>query len=317
MELVQEIAHARRRIGGLVRETPVERSRWLSRLSGCDVYLKLENFQHTGSFKVRGALNKLAAIGDATTTGIVAASAGNHGAGIAYAVASRGGEGIVFLPEQVASERIDTIADYGLTVTQQGQDCLQTEIAAQRYAEEKGWTYVSPYNDQEVIAGQGTIGVELVEQIGEFDAAFIALGGGGLISGVATYLKSVLPRVRIVACSPENSPVMHLSIPAGRILEVPTTNTLSHSTAGGVEPDSITLDICRRVVDDRVLVTENEIRESMGMFIDRQQMLIEGAAAVACSAMLKESAKFAGQRVVVLICGANVSREQLKDVVGS
>ena len=314
VRLVQEVLAAEQRIRPFIRETPVERSRWLSQLTGCDVHLKFENLQYSGSFKARGALNKLLILGESASRGVVAASAGNHGAGIAYAADTLRGTGTVFVPEHVTAEQKDFISSYGVQVITHGEDCLKTEIAARRHAGDHGLPYISPYNDHDVIAGQGTISVELVRQLGDFDAVFLALGGGGLVSGAAGYLKSVQPDMTVVACSPLNSPVMHLSIEAGTIIELPEKETLSHSTAGGIERDAVTLEICRQVVDQRVLVTEDEIGSMMRMFLDRQHMLIEGAAAVSAGGLLKESAHFADRKVVVVICGANVSRAQLAAV---
>ena len=315
MNLPSEVLAAGRRLRGLVRETPVEQCAWLSKLAGCDVYLKLENFQLTSSFKLRGAMNKVLSVAESSPRGFVAASAGNHGAGLAYALRSRGSAGTVFVPESVEAEQMQRIAEYGIRVVKHGQDCLETESAAREHAQQHDLVYVSPYNDVEVMAGQGTIGVELIKQMGAFDAVFIALGGGGLVGGIASFLKSVLVEVQIVACSPENSPVMHRSLEAGRVLEVPMKPTLSSSTAGGIERDSVTFEVCQKAIDRRILVSESEIREVMGQFIDQQHMLIEGAAAVSVAALLKEAREFEGQKVVVVICGANVTRAQLRDVL--
>lgn len=310
------ILAAEARIRSFVRETPTERCHWLSAATGCDVYLKLENFQRTCSFKLRGALNKVLCEADNQPAGFVAASAGNHGAGLAYALSLQQVPGTVFVPASVSATQAERIQAYGVKVVHHGDDCLETERAAREHAEQRGLVYVSPYNDVEVMAGQGTIGVELERQLAPFDAVFAALGGGGLVGGIGSYLKAALPNVEVVACSPENSPVMHRSLEAGRIVELDTQPTLSSSTAGGIEPDSITFEACRKTIDRRVLVAEDEIREMMGQFLDRQQMLVEGAAAMAAAGLVREARHFAGQKVVVVICGANVSRAQLREVLG-
>jgi len=174
---------------------------------------------------------------------------------------------------------------------------------------------VSPYNDPLVIAGQGTIGVELERQLDRIDAVFISLGGGGLISGVAAYLKSVRPDVRVVGCSPESSQVMIQSVQAGEVLDLPSKPTLSDGTAGGVESGAITFDLCRELVDDYVTVTEEEIADSWREFTGVHHMMIEGAAAVAIASFMKLRAQFAGKNVVVILCGANISLETIKELL--
>jgi threonine dehydratase len=187
---------------------------------------------------------------------------------------------------------------------------------ARRHAASTGAVYVSPYNDPWVVAGQGSLGVELAEQVDDLDAVFIALGGGGLLSGVGAYLRSVRPGVEIVACSPENSCVMHQSAQAGRILDLPSLPTLSDGTAGGVEDDSITLDWVCQTVDHYVLVSEEEIRRAMVEIIGGHHQLIEGAAGVAVAAFQKERQRYRGKRVAIVLCGANIALGTLRQVLG-
>jgi threonine dehydratase len=175
--------------------------------------------------------------------------------------------------------------------------------------------FISPYNDPRIVGGQGTIGVELERQLERIDVVFASLGGGGLVSGVAGYLKSLRPNVEIVGCSPENSQVMIQSVRAGKILDLPSQPTLSDGTAGGVEPGAITFELCRALVDDYVTVTEDEIKESLRLFVRTEHMLLEGAAAVAVAAYLKTRERFAGKSVVIVICGANIDLETLKSVL--
>jgi threonine dehydratase len=173
--------------------------------------------------------------------------------------------------------------------------------------------YVSPYNDIDVVAGQGTVGIELVEQMGRVDAVIIAVGGGGLIGGTAAYLKSVMPNVRMIGALPEKSPVMALSVQAGRIVEFASQPTLSDGSAGGIEPGAITLDLCRTLVDDWVLTSEEEIAAAMRAFITERDQVIEGSAAVALATLAHVDAR--GQRVAVVLCGGNVSQETLRKVM--
>ena len=315
-DLPEAVRLARERISAHVRQTPVEHSLSLSAAAGCDVYLKLENFQITGSFKLRGAMNKLLTLDPAATAqGVVAASAGNHGAAVAHGARVVGCSAVIFVPESISPVRVSVIRSLGAEVILRGEDCVFAELAARRYAEESGMTYISPYNDLAVIAGQGTIAVELDEQMDSIDAVFVALGGGGLIAGIASYLKSRAPDVEVIACSPENSRVMQESVAAGRILELESKPTLSESTAGNIESGAITLELCRKLVDRFVSVSEKEIVEAMRIFIEKHHMLIEGAAGVAIAGFLKERARLGGKRAAIVICGANISAEQLRTVL--
>ena len=307
---------AERRIRQHIRATPVEESAALGGDSGAVVHLKLENLQITGSFKLRGAMNKLLSLTPGERQrGIVTASSGNHGAAIAYGLRALGCRGLIFVPEGASPAKMAAIRALGAEVREQENDSGKTEVFARRYALERGLVYVSPYNDAAVVAGQGTIGLELAGQLGTIDALFVALGGGGLISGVAGYLKAIGRQVEVVACSPENSAVMHHSLSTGRIVEMESKPTLSDGTAGAVEQSAITLETCRRWIDRSVLVSEAEIALAMRLIIDRHHTLIEGAAGVAVAGYMKERERLAGRRVAVILCGANIARDRLKEIL--
>ena len=307
---------AANRIASYIRETPLDYSPYFSELTGANVYLKLENLQHTGSFKLRGAFNKLLSMSEEDReAGGVAASSGNHGAAIAYAMNKLGVTGPIFVPEQTSPTKVDAIKRAGGDVRFFGTDGLDTETHAREYAEEHGMVYLSPYNDADVIAGQGTCGVEIAQQLSEVDAIFIAVGGGGLIAGVGAFLKSVHPSLTVVACQPAASAVMTESIKAGRILDLPSDPTLSDGTAGGIEADAITFEICREITDEFMVVSEEQIAEAMRGFIDAHHMLPEGAAGVAIAGLLASGDKYKGKNVVVIVCGGNVSRDTLKKVI--
>ena len=303
-------------IGEHIRETPLDYSPYFSELSGAEVWMKLENLQHTGSFKLRGAFNKLLSLSDEDrAAGCVAASSGNHGAAVAYAMRSLGVHGVVFVPEQTSRTKVEAIRRAGAKIEFFGTDGLDTEIRAREYASDNGLMYLSPYNDVQVVAGQGSCGVEIAGQLPDIDAVFIAVGGGGLISGVGSFLKSVNRSLRVVACQPAASPVMTESVKAGKIVDIPSDKTLSDGTAGGIEAESITFDLCRELVDEYVLVSEDEIAEAMRGFIDSHHMLLEGAAGVAIAGLLSASAGYQGKKVAVIVCGGNISRETLKTVI--
>ena len=315
-EIAAAAGRAAKRISELIIETPLEYSRRFSAETGAEVYLKLENLQHTGSFKLRGAANRLLTMTqEQRAAGCVAASSGNHGAAVTYAMQKLKVDGVIFVPKQTSTTKIEAIKSHGGEVRFFGTDGLDTEEHAREYASRHGMFYLSPYNDAEVIAGQGSCGVEIAAQLPDVQAAYIAVGGGGLISGVGSVLKSHNPDISILGCQPAASAVMCRSIEAGRIVDIPSQRTLSDGTAGGIESDSITFDLCREIVDDFILVSEKQIAAAMCRFIDWQHQLIEGAAGVAIAAMEAHGESIRGKKVVVLICGGNVSRNTLKTII--
>ena len=316
MSISETIEAAERRIRPYARETLLEPSPVFSSRVGQEVLLKLENLQHTGSFKLRGALNKILAMGsEATKTQVVTASSGNHGAAVAYALRVIGGKGLVFVPEGASPSKVANIRNLGAEVEFFGDDSIDTEIHARAYAAEHGCLYVPPYNDYEVMRGQGTIGVELMRQSQPIDNLFISVGGGGLIGGIAAYMKAVSPNTRIIGCSPAASCVMARSVEAGSVLDLPSDDTLSDGTAGGLESDTITFPFCRDLVDHWIDVPEEEIAEAMRTFIDGHHMLLEGAAGVALAGLCKAGAEWTRGRSVAVICGANISRDVLRSVI--
>ena len=304
-----EIIAAAGRIAPFVRVTPLEYS------ADTGAYLKLEHLQHTGSFKFRGASNKIALLtAEQAAAGVVTASNGNHGLGVAAASKARGIAAEVFVSSHVSPAKARRIEALGARLRSAGEDPLTAELTGRRAAAESGRVYISPYNDRDVMAGQGTIAVELVEQLPQIDAVFIAVGGGGLIGGIGSYLKAVSPQTEIVGCWPENSPVMLRSIEAGAIVEIDELPTLSESTAGGLEPESVTFDVCRRVIDRGVLVTEREILNAMRLILETEHWVVEGAAGVALAAFLREADQWRSKRAAVIVCGRNVSPQVLHAV---
>ncbi|HNP07031.1 MAG TPA: threonine/serine dehydratase [Cyclobacteriaceae bacterium] len=313
-KLSDKILEAYQTISSFIRETPLEYSYSLSADTGCEVYLKLENLQITGSFKARGSMNKILSLKDDKRK-IITASTGNHGLGVANALKVTGKEGTIFLPTKASVAKVEAIKQRGIAVEFHGDSGEITETYARQLANDTNQVYVSPYNDEDVIAGQGTIGVELYRQLPELDAVFVSIGGGGLIAGIAAYLKSVNPTIQIIGCLPANAPVMYESIKAGKIIDVPELPTLSDGTAGGIDHDTITFDLCRDLIDDYILTTEEEILSAMRLVLKHHHHVIEGSAGVAVAAILKQKEKFKGKKVAAVICGSNVSEAVLKRVV--
>jgi threonine dehydratase len=306
---------AHQRIRNSILETPLEPVSLSGIPASARLLFKREDLQETGSFKLRGATNRILSLTPGEREmGVIAASNGNHGLGVAAAAKKSGVRAEVYVSSHVSPGKAQKIEQCGATVRKAGSDPLEAEIAGRAASVEAGKVFISPYNDPEVIAGQGTIAVELLRQQPRIDAVFVAVGGGGLISGIGAYLKWVSPQTEVVGCWPENSRVLLESIKAGRIIEVSEQPTLSESTAGGLEEGSITLEIGKSVIDSSVLVTEEEILKAMIQVQEAQGWLMEGAAAVANAAFLKQAERYAGKTVVVVICGGNVSAEVVRRV---
>ncbi|XP_048583453.1 L-threonine dehydratase catabolic TdcB [Nematostella vectensis] len=308
------IEKATQRIRPYVRHTPMDLSFWLSSEGKAQVYIKWESEQVTGSFKSRGAFNYLLSIRD-KSIGAVTASTGNHGAACANAMKVLGMKGKVYCPEYSTSAKREAIEANGAEVIICGKDCVDTEMKARADAKECGAVYVPPYAHLDVMAGQATVGVEVFEDLPSVDAVFVSVGGGGLVGGIGAHLKQVKPDVQVIGCQPKNSCVMWESIKAGRILDLPSEETLSDGTAGGIEQESPTFEMCKKFVDDWVLVSEEEISKAIYDVMDYHHKLIEGAAAVSVAAYLKIKERFVGKTVVIIACGGNVDMAVVKRVI--
>ena len=308
----QAVEEAAARIAPYVRETPLE---WSAEFGA---WLKLEHLQKTGSFKFRGASNKIALLSqEQAAVGVVAASNGNHGLGVAAAARARGIAAEVFVSAQVSPAKAQRIEAMGAGIRVGGADPLSAELAARRAAEESGRVFISPYNDRDVAAGQGTIGLEMLRQNPGLQAVFVAVGGGGLIAGIAGYLKAVRPEIEVVGCWAENSPVLARCLDAGRVVEVDERPTLSESTAGGLEPGSVTVELCRGVIDRQAFVSEADILATMRAALKTEHWVIEGAAAMALGAFLASRERYRGRQAAVLLCGRNLSPAALAALLGT
>lgn len=312
------IEAARERIASHVRRTPCRVSENLGRLAGCEVHLKLESLQETGSFKLRGVMNAILSLGpSAAGRTLVAASTGNHGAAFAYAVSKLGLGGRLYMPRTATDAKLSRVRATGLPLELLGEDCVETELAAATWARDHDAVWISPYNDARVVEGQGTVATELLEQVPGFDDVLVPVGGGGLIGGMAACLKAARPEVRVVGCQPRASCVMARSVAAGRLLELPSRPTLSDATAGGVEPGSITFELCRDLVDDWILVGEDEIAAAIRLVHEQEDLIVEGAAAMTVAALLDQRERFRGRRVVLVLSGGAIDRAALQRLGGA
>lgn len=298
--------------------TPLLKSLPLGRLADASVYLKLESEQHTGSFKARGSMNKVLSLSETQRNrGMVTASTGNHGLGLARAGAEMDVKVVVFVPENANPAKVDAIKEYGAEIryTPAGLSETKAHSQAKQYAKNNGMEWVSPYNDRQIIGGQGTIAVELLRQLPTIDYLFVTVGGGGLISGIATYLRAHSPHTKVIGCLPENSPEMYESVRTGSYVHMESGPTLSDGSAGGFEEGSITFPLCQELIHDWTLVSEHEIKQAMRLVLDTHHKVIEGSAGVAVASYLKRKDEFTGKSVVILICGGNIATPTLEGVL--
>ncbi|HTP21181.1 MAG TPA: threonine ammonia-lyase [Solirubrobacteraceae bacterium] len=304
-------------IAGVVRETPVLSSRTLSERSGGTVELKAENLQRTGSFKLRGALSKLTALGDACAAGVVCGSAGNHAQAVAYAARARGVPCLVYMPEGAPIAKVEAARSLGAKVNMAGATVDEAlEAAYERVAENEKMAFVHPFEDPDVIAGQGTIGLELLEQVPDLARAIVPIGGGGLVSGIAIALKSARPSIEVVGVQVASCAPVRGSLAAGKPVPVRSALTIADGIAVK-RPGELTLSLIDRWVDDVVAVEEDEVAEAMVFLIERAKLVVEGAGAVGAAALLSGrlsgSAPATGTTVVIL-SGGNVDAGLLAEV---
>ncbi len=313
LEAAARSVQARRRIRNYVYETPLLPSRQIGRDTGSSVLFKAENFQLTGSFKFRGAASKMTSLG--AERAVITASSGNHGIASAQAAAMIGQALTVVLPENVSRAKLERIRSFNVDVVLHGAESGLAELHAQKEAAARSLVYVSPYNDPEIVAGQGTIGLELLEQAETIDNVFISMGGGGLISGIGSVLKSFSPKTRVYGVAARNSAALAAALKAGRVIETEHLDTLADGVAGGMDEDSMTLPLALSVVDEVVTCTEADIVAALKDLAFKENMLVEGAAALALAGFYKVADRHKGQNNVVVLCGANFDHRKILSVV--
>ncbi len=313
---IEQVRRARDRIAATARRTPLERSRWLSAEHRREVFLKLECFQLTGSFKLRGAMAKLSALTqDERARGVLTVSAGNHGLAVAHCCELLGLEATIVVPESASRAKVEAIRRYPVNLIERGAGYDDAERAAREMERETGATFVSPYNDPEVIAGQGTIGLEILEDEPGLGAIIVPVGGGGLLAGVAIAAKSINPQVRVYGAEPLASPTMTAALKAGRIVEIEEQDTLADGCAGNIEPGSITFPIIQRLVNGIILVSEESIRKAIVKIAREDHVMIEGSAAVSIAAL--DDDRLEASRMGAIVSGRNMSLELFSKVISS
>jgi threonine dehydratase len=315
---LNDIKNAQTAIAPYIKPTPLRPSNFLSDLCGGHVYLKLENQQVTHAFKARGAFNKLLHLSrKEKNLGIITASAGNHGQGVAYAAKKLGLPVKVVVPKTTPHVKINGIKNYGADLILFGDDYDEAEQHAKDVAKENGCAYVSPYDDKLIIAGQGTVGLEITEALPNVDIVVVPVGGGGLISGVSVAVKSQKSDVEVVGVQSEASPVMYESLKAGKIVNHTKAKTIAEGLAGGIEKGSLTFEIARHCIDRMLLVKEATIHRSIYLLWVHEKQVVEGSAAVAIGPILENVAMFKGKTVACVITGGNIDDELFKEIMAS
>lgn len=312
-----DIFWARQTIASIARKTPLIKAGKLSQRAGAPVYLKLETLQETNSFKIRGAANKLLNLSGAEQArGVIAVSTGNHGRAVSYVAGQLGIQAVVCISERVPPNKVAAIQQLGAEVVVHGQSQDEAGRRAFQLQQERGLTMVDPFDDRFVIAGQGTIGLELLEDLPRLDTVLVPLSGGGLIGGIALALKSASPAIRVIGLSMERAPVMYHSLQAGRPVQMPEEETLADSLQGGIGlANQYTYDLVRRYVDDIILLSEAEIARGMAYALLEHHLVVEGAGATGIAALLHGKIPARGGPVAVILSGGNVDMASLFKIV--
>ncbi|MGI9215988.1 MAG: threonine ammonia-lyase [Hydrogenophaga sp.] len=308
-----DIQAAAARLQGQVLDTPCVESRTLSQIAGCQVFLKFENLQYTASFKERGACNKLAQLtADERARGVVAMSAGNHAQGVAYHAQRLGLRAVIVMPRFTPGVKVERTRGFGAEVVLHGDTLDEARAHARALAQQQGLVFVHPYDDEAIVAGQGTVALEMLQAVPDLDTLVIAVGGGGLIGGMATAAKAIKPDIRVVGVQTERFPAMFNAIKGTHLPQ--GSSTIAEGIAVG-SPGEITQAIVRERVDDLVLVDEGDIEQAIVMLLEIEKTLVEGAGAAGLAALIKHPALFAGQRVGLVLCGGNIDPLLLASII--
>jgi threonine dehydratase len=313
------IQQARERIADAVYRTPTVRSRWMAPGGGPEsageAFFKLECFQVTGSFKARGAFAKMSALNpDQKRERILTVSAGNHGLAVANAAELLGLQATIVVPRSASRAKVEAIRRYPVTLLELGESYDDAERAARRLECETGWTFISPYNDPDVIAGQGTVALEMLDDQPGLEAIVVPVGGGGLIAGVAIAAKASSQRIKVYGAESAASPTMQRALEAGRIVEIEEKETIADGLAGNIEPGSITFPIIQELVDGIIIVSEDAIQSAMRRVAAQDHIMIEGSAASGIAAL--GDPRLGGSRVAAIVTGRNITLDVFLGAVG-
>ena len=310
---IADVRAAAARLRGEIADTPCLHSRTLSQICGCAVFLKFENLQFTASFKERGAFNKMAQLtAEERAKGVLAVSAGNHAQAVAYHAERMGIAATIVMPRFASSVKVENTRGFGAEVVLEGDTFEDARVAGMKLVAERGYTLVHPFDDPAVIAGQGTIGLEMLAQQPEIDTLVVAIGGGGLIAGIATAARAIKPGIRIVGVQTERFPA------AWNARHGQSRESRQATIADGIgvkHPGALTMPLIEALVDDVVLVSEDDIEQAILMLLEIEKTVVEGAGAVGLAAVLKDKARFAGRKVGLVLCGGNIEPLVLAEII--
>jgi threonine dehydratase len=315
---LKDIKNAKKRIERYIRNSPLEYSNYYSEQSRAQVYIKFENLQLTGSFKIRGALNRMLSLSsEEKSRGIVTASAGNHAQGIGFGAKMIGIEKqvTIVVPESTPDTKIDAIRRYGVDLEIHGPIYDDAENYAIDLAKTSNKLYISPYNDSSVMAGQGTIALEILDSMPDVDIILVPVSGGGLLGGILIAAKAIKPSVEVYGVQSEACPVMAESLKQGKIVDVPMEDSIAEGLFGGVEKNSITFEPIKKFVKDILLVSEQEIRDAIRDLIAQHHQIAEGAGAVGLAAILRYKKQFKDKKVAVVVSGGNIDLKLIREIL--
>ena len=314
--MYQQIHEAHQRIAQHIRNTPLLQFQDLATQPGTNISLKLENLQITGSFKLRGALNKMLSLSDEEQSrGVLTVSSGNHGRAVAYAARKIGLRAVICMSESVPPNKVKGIQDLGAEIVIKGATYDEAEVHAMQLQRRDGLTMIHPFDDPHIIAGQGTIGLELLDESPEIDTVIVPLSGGGLLSGIGLALKQAKPDIYVVGVTMERGPAMVESLKAGKVVEVLEEPTLADALVGGIGSNNqYTFSLVQKLVDTTVLVSEKEIAQAMVYALREMNLIMEGGGAVGLAALLHEKIPGLGKNIVVVISGGNVELSLLDNL---
>ena len=313
MLTLDNIQAAAERLSGQILDTPCVESRTISQLTGCQVFLKFENLQYTASFKERGACNKLVQLKpEERSRGVVAMSAGNHAQGVAYHAQRLGLRAVIVMPRFTPGVKVERTRGFGAEVLLHGDTLDESRAHARALSEREGLVFVHPYDDEAIVAGQGTVALEMLRAQPEIDTLVVAVGGGGLIGGMATAAKAIRPDIQVIGVQTERFPAMYNAIKGTHLPQ--GNSTIAEGIAVGT-PGTLTEAIIRDKVDDMVLVDEGDIEQAIVMLLEIEKTLVEGAGAAGLAALLKHPERFASKKVGLVLCGGNIDPLLLASII--
>jgi threonine dehydratase len=315
---LSDIEHARGSIRDWIRKTPLVRSRYLSEVCSGEVYLKLENLQVSNAFKIRGALNKLTNLtAKEKERGILAVSSGNHAQAVAIGAEKLNLTATVVVPEKTPKIKIDKIKQHNVELIVYGENYDIAEPYGHKLAKEKGLTFVSSYNDPLVVAGQGTVGLEILEQLPTVETIVVPASGGSILSGVAIAVKSIKPSIEVLGAQPETVAAMYYCLKAGKIIQVPMKPTIAEGLDGNIEQGCITFEMVQKYVDEILLFNEEMVRKMVHLLWEKEGQMVEASGAIAVAPIIEMPKRFEGKRTVAVITGGNIDDSLLQSILAS